>query len=451
MPSSFHGLYSASSALRVFQRQMDVVSHNLANVGTAGYSRQIGLAETTNPLMFFQGGQHSLGSGVGLASITRIRDTLLEQTARQTAAELGQEQARLAGLQQIEGIYGEPSDSGISASLGQFFDAWSGLGSNPSDSAYQLKVQAAGQTLTDKIRGAFEQLSRLEENQRAEASAVFRQVNGLSEKIAELNGQIRSAAASGAVPNDLMDQRDVALRDLSSLVKAEAFPQEDGTMLVYAAGGPLVSGDQAIGLDASFDTSGTSPIDPSVLNKLGAGQLKGRLEALSQTLNQKGQLNQLADSLRDEINALHSGGSTGVDFFAPGSTGAIDFNLSAAVKASPSNISSGTSASAGDGGLAHAIAQLRESKLAGLGTKSFEGFFQDAITGLGEQINSAKNGAESKLLLVQQIEEQVQSVSGVSMDEELTNMLQLQRAYQAAAKTLQMIDSTTEQLLGLIR
>lgn len=451
MPGSFHGITTASSALRVFQRQMDIVGHNLANVGTAGYSRQTASLSANEAIDFYQGGMKQLGSGVGLVSINRIRDVLLEQSARRTASDLGQDSAKLNSLSELDAIYAEPSKSGISASLGAFFDAWSGLGSNPGDPAYLQKVQTAGQSLADKIRGAYGQMSRLEDKQRTEAGDVFARINALSQQIADLNGQIRQAAGAGATPNDLMDQRDLALRELSGYVSVEAHPQKDGTLLVYAGNEPLVVGDEAPGLNAAFDVSGGAPISQSMLDRLGSGSLKGQLEAIQETQRQKGQLDQLADNLRTQVNTLHGGGSTGVDFFDASTSGAISFDLSIPVKSSPSNISAGTSGSDGDGGLAHAIAQLREQKLAGLGTDTFEGFFDKAVTSLASAVSSARSSAETNDLVAQQLEQQIQAVSGVNMDEELTEMMKLQRCYQAAAKSLSVMDSMTEDLLGMIR
>jgi flagellar hook-associated protein 1 FlgK len=451
MPGSFHGITTAASALRVFQRQMDIVGHNLANVGTAGYSRQTSSLSANQPIGFNQGGLKMLGSGVGLASINRIRDVLLEQSARRTASDLGQDSAKLSGLSELDGVYGEPSDTGISASLGAFFDSWSGLGSNPGDPSYLQKVQTAGQTLADKIRGAYGQMSRLDDKQQIQAGETFNHVNELAKTIADLNGQIRMAKGAGAEPNDLMDQRDLALRELSSYVQVEAHEQQDGSLLVYAANEPIVVGDEAPGLNAIFDVSGGQPVTQAMLDQLGTGALRGQLEAIQETRSQMGQLNQLADNLRSQVNTLHGGGSTGVDFFDASTTGAVSFDLSAPVKASPKNISFGTSGSAGDGGLAHAIAQLREQKFAGLGTETFESFFDKAVNSLASSVHSTQTSAETNELVANQIEAQVQSVSGVNMDEELTEMMKLQRSYQAAAKTLSVMDSITEDLLGIVR
>ena len=144
MPGTFSGIGMTSHALRMFQRALDTTGHNIANVNTPGYSRQTVEFKTQVPLTYYSDGMKSVGQGVSLSAISRIRDGYLEASARNNAGTLGKYQTLASTLKQVEGMYGEPSDSGIAAALDKFFDSWSALGANPNDSAVDSKFRTQG-------------------------------------------------------------------------------------------------------------------------------------------------------------------------------------------------------------------------------------------------------------------------------------------------------------------
>src|SRR5579859_7718968 len=132
-------------------------------------------------------------------------------------------------------------------------------------------------------------------------------------------------------------------------------------------------------------------------------------------------------------------------------TGAIDFDLSATVKADPNSIAAGTSGKAGDGGVALALSKLSTSSIKALGSESFGTYYQNLVGSIGVDARTAMNSQSTKQALVQQVQAQQQAVSGVNLDEEMTNMLKFQQSYQSAAKALSVIDQTTNSLIGLIQ
>lgn len=460
MSGPFLGINMASQSLRNFQRAIDTAGHNIANVNTRGYTRQTVDFSTMPSLNFYSNGTKQIGQGALISSINRIRDGYLDTSLNNALGQQGKYGTLAAGLQRIDNIYGEPSDTGISQALDRFFNSWSGLGSNPSGAAERSEVQLSGQILTDRIRGRYNDFSNLAANQTVQINSTVAQINNLGQQIAQLNRQIQTAAATNGPPNDLMDQRDLALSDLSKLVNIskETFP--DGSYAVYAAGFTLVQGGDSRQFPSTFDATAGTFTDGSITYNVRSGSLSGLLGGLNETQTQMTNLDNLANELRTQVNATHMTGTnalgnTGVNFFndvlVPPQTGAIDFSLSVEVKADPNAIAAGLTGDAGDGSLAHLFAGMRDSTQVALGAKSFSKFFSDVVAKVANDGNYYKNAEMTESAVVTQIGEQQQAVSGVSIDDEMANLMKLQRSYQAAARALTLFDQVTEDLIGMLR
>ncbi len=185
MPSPFHSIGTMTNALRAFQRELDVTGHNLANVNTPGYSRQVADLKTNDPTNFTQGRLMALGNGVSVASVNRIRDMFLEARRMEVGSEGGRLAAQSDGLSRVESIVHQPGTDGIGSALGKFFDAWSALSSNPSQPGLKLQAMQAGQTLADRIRGTYGQLQTVRDEQTARAGETIGRVNELAEGVAK--------------------------------------------------------------------------------------------------------------------------------------------------------------------------------------------------------------------------------------------------------------------------
>lgn len=476
MPGPFHGINLVGNALRSFQRAMDVTGHNIANVNTRGYSRQAIDFAQIEPSMYGGASRFALGEGVAITSVNRIRDMFLE--GRLNDATGARERfSTLAGhLREIGGVYNEPGDSGISAALDRFFDGWSALASNPAERANRLALQQAGQTLADRIRGAFRDLDGLQVGFQQQVDGTIAQINDLAGRIATLNEQVRQQRALGAEPNDLMDMRDLAVAELATLVNVHTHEGDDGTLTVHSSQFTLVDRAGANAYPSSYDPVSQTVSDSKGTYAVRSGRLLGLFQSITQTRSQMGQLDLIANNLRAEVNALHftgidENGNTGVLFFNgppppyppdPNTmTGAIDFDLSAAVKADPGAIASGTTGNAGDGGLALLLSRLRDapinaktngtSILPGLGGRTFSAYYRDSVSGAGEMERYYSAARDTESAVVSQIEQQQASIAGVSLDDEMASMMRFQRSYQAAARALTVFDQVTEDLIGMLR
>ena len=463
MPGAFSGIEMTSRALRAFQRALDVTGNNIANVNTSGYNRQVvDFAEST-PITYWENGMRSMGTGVMVSSINQVRDAFLQSRVQSAMSSGNQFGTVASGLKEISGIFNEPSDQGISNALGKFFDSWTALGSNPTDSAARMQVQSAGKTLASRVRQTYAALSDATANTGNEITASLNQINDIAKQISNLNEQARQSLASGGSLSGVTDERDRLIGQLSELTNASVINNPDGTVSVNLSEFNLVDSAGAHDLPTNFDAATSTLVGWVSPIHVRSGKLAG---LLSNSVNQtaaRTMLDNLANSLRTQINALHTAGTnpngtTGILFFndvAVGNpqTGAIDFDLSAAVASDINNIAAGTSNpyKAGDGGLAQSIGKFRTSAIAALGSRSFEDFYKQYVTGIGTQSESFNQQADVQSAILKQVDSQIQAISGVNMDEEMANMLRFQRSYQAAAKALTIFDQTTDDLINMVR
>ncbi len=459
MPGTFHGINLASNALRAFQYGMDITGHNLSNVNTRGYTRQSIEFGANQPTTFWNGKQFALGQGASISSINRVRDQFLDARMLGAQGEMGRYESLASSIQQVEATFNEPGPNGIGAALDKFFNAFSGLASNPNAAGVRLEAQQAGQTLANRIRGTFQSLQEQQAVNKTQILQTIQEIDQLSNTIAAMNEEIRGFSASGGVPNDLMDQRDAAVESLGRLVNINTSPSSTGEVIVHFGGYPLVDSGGAHAIPSTFDETTFKLNDGTYDYPVRSGKLYGLFELSNKVTEYQTSLNTLANTLRTEVNTIHRSGlnpngTTDIAFFTenaiPPQNGAIDFDLTALVKADVDNISTSVTGTAGDGGLALAISNLKGGSPL-LGGKSYTRWYSDFIGGVGRDAATVADGLTTQSAVTQQVDAQRQSVVGVSIDEEMTQMLKFQKSYQAAAKVLSVFDQMTEDLIAMIR
>lgn len=441
--SSFNGIGTLSNALRAFQRELDVTGQNIANVETQGYSRQkVDLSSN-----FTSGFPFPTGNGVSVASVNRIRDQFLDARKSEVNADLGRANAQSEGLSKVDGIIMEPSTNGVSDALGKFFDSWSALSGNPSQLSLKSDVLTAGQTLVTRIRGAYDSLQGLKSESEARVGDAIGRVNELGKSIADLNNQIRRSAV---VPNELLDKRDAAITELASLVDVKTATLNDGSVTVSINQLTLVSG-------SDYKEMPTSPIDAATGTigsgdqriSIRSGAIRGEFDAQSTISGYQSQLDDLANAIRDAVNGIHQTNPTGNAFFT--GSGAKGLDLDASVKGQPANVATGTTTAGGDGSIALQLSRMRSQGITSLGGRTLGDSYSNLVATVGRDTKAAKETVGIQSALSAQVDGQIQSVSGVSLDDEMANMMRFQRTYQAAAKALNTFDSTFDDLLGILR
>jgi flagellar hook-associated protein 1 FlgK len=431
--STFAGLQTALRGLIAHQDALDTTGHNIANASTPGYSRQEAVLSAAPALRVPAGGAEGrgaeLGTGVDVLSYRRIRDQFLDLQYRAQAMRLGGLSARVEGLETVEGALAEPGETGISALLQEFWSDWEGLANDPGNTAARQAVVEAGKALGSSLAALDSQLAEAAEVASAQYAAITGAGGEVEEKakeIAALNEAIRSSVSSGAEPNDLLDRRDLLLDQLSELGQVAVTELEDGTIEVGF-------GDAAVPLVA-----GTTVTWPQELS-----EPKGRLGALLQLSEAGGtidsyraQLNGFAESLADAVNAIHaSGGGPAFFEYVPGNGAST---LTVAVGAE--GVQTSASGAVGGNDIATAIGALR----GGAVDQSYAAF----VTRVGTEMNEARNGEANAQSLRDTVAERRESSSGVSLDEEMTNLTRFQRGYQASARAMTALDEALEVLIN---
>lgn len=451
MRSTFSGLNLAATALSAQRRAIETVGHNVANVNTPGYSRQrVDLENVHGGLISLNGGTFAVGAGVDVKSQARVVDQFLVNRTNTERAMLGLQTERQSLHSRIELTYGEPSDSGLASQLEQFWSAWDTVAIAPEDGAARAALLQQGEAVTDRFRYLSTQFSLVADDavQRAEAATV--EINGIAEQVAELNDAISAAHAAGAPPNDLLDQRDQLVRQLSDQVGVTTRVLDNGYMQVSIGGAALVDGitHHRVTLDTANPTAVTVRISNSTVPlRPTGGRLQGLLEAVNVTLpGQQAQLDAVASQLRDVVNAQHAlgqdlTGAAGGDFFA--GTGAADLRLAPGVAGNPDGVAA---AMAGEGAFSgnNAVALAELADLVGGPDDSYRAL----ITAVGVDAQTANRRFSLQSELTEQIDSQREAVSGVSVDEEMTNLIAFQQAYDASARFLTALDQLIDTLIN---
>lgn len=460
MPGSFHGIETSSRALRAFSRSLDTIGHNIANVDTPGYSRQtVGLA-TSAPLDVRSGSALSLGTGVTISGINRIRDAFLTAQAREAGSEMGRLDGGYSQLQSVEGAFLDTDGKGVGDALDSFFSAWSALASNPGETGRKLEVQSAGRELAARVRSTYARVTGAKAELVTSAKSELAEADRLTRKIGELNQGIVAAKANGASPNDLLDDRERAVQALGRIVDVTTGEDPNGALNVSVGGFAVVDAAGARGFPQTYDPVAGTLSDGANTYPVGSGTIRGITEANASLADFTGRLDTLANQLRTGANGLHAtgvlaGGVPAGNFFgdvATGlpQTGAVDFALDAAVAADAGKIATGISGAAGDASIALGLSRLKDAPMAGLGGKTFVGFHRDLVGDVGRGVRNRDDARITGQAVLDGIEARALSISGVSVDEEMAEMLKVQRSFQAAAKALSMFDDMAGEIIGLL-
>jgi flagellar hook-associated protein 1 len=423
---SFTGLQTALSGLEAAQAAITTTGENIANANTAGYTRQTVQTAATAPLTIAgPNGGTQVGTGVSITDISRIRNQFLDVQYRAQNTATSNANTNANELGQVQTGLNDSSSSGLQYVMSKFWSAWSSLASAPTNPAAQSAVVDAGQTLASTF-GAVSQQIQTVQSQAAQQYASLTASNGQvaqdAQTIATLNQQIAQATQAGVSPNTLMDQRDSALDDLSSLAQISVSTGSDGAVTVNFgdASSPLVSG--------------TTVTWPQTLTSAAGGQL-GSLLNMSSSTGPIGQflssLDGVANQVISSVNALQPSSP----FFSGTSAGTI------AVSATPSTVQASSSSTSG-ADLATAIGGLAN----GAPDQAYAAF----VGQVGSGVQAAQSTQSTQQAVLTAVSNQRQSVSGVSLDEEMTNLIQYQQAYQASARVMNAINSTLDTLINSV-
>lgn len=460
MRSTFFGIDIARRALQAQQRALDVVGHNIANANTEGYSRQVAIHQTTPPWTYpsrhMPAGAGQVGTGVQIVAIQRVRDSFIDMQLRNETESAGRWEARRDALRQVELIFMEPSDLSIRSALDQFWQSLQDLHQQPESDAARAVVRERALSLTATFQHVYKQLTDLQWDLDRLARLEVEKINSLAERLADVNAQIFRVVNSGQEPNDLLDRRDQLLLELSELVDIDVVIHDNKMASVSIGGLSIVNGNHVTFLRAVPDPAKQDMVtirwgDTDWVVQVQNGRLAGVLEARDELVaGYLASLDRLAAALIEEFNAVHRqgyglDGSIGVDFFV--GTGARDIDLSQDILQSLAKIAASGSGEPGDGSNALALANVYLQPAADLAGVSMRDFFASLISGIGVAAQKANDMVASQEVLVEHLKNRRDSISGVSLDEEMIDMIRFQHAYAAAARVLTAMDEMLDTII----
>ncbi len=461
MSSAFFGINVALRALMAQQMAIDVTNHNIANANTEGFSRQDVHMVPSTPFPFpaftrlVVPGQ--IGTGVEVDQIRRIRDGFLDLQIRGELLRQGYWQVAQEIIRKVEVVFGEPSDRALSAQLDRFWNAWQQLSTDPQNQAVRAYVREQGASLAATFNHLASQLDDVRASINYDLQVKADQVNSLANRIAALNLQISKVEVTGNRANDLRDQRDLLLDELSGLLRISYQERPNGFLDVFVDGRALVSGDRTNLVAIRADAVGSAVLawasDGQIIDP-GGGEVGANLDFRDGFLaQQRADLDALASAVMAEVNLRHRSGyglngSTGLDFFT--GTGAADMALASPMQTDLNNIAaSGYPSAPGDNSTALAIARLaRDAVSVGGQSTTIGAYYRAMITSLGVRGQEAQNMVDSEENILSHLRKQKDSVSGVSLDEEAANLIRFQHAYNAAARAMTVFDELLDRLIN---
>jgi len=452
MPGLNTSLFISVQALMAEQGALNVTTNNIANVNTPGYTREVAVL-TEAPT--FQEGAVRFGGGVSMQGFQSVRDQLLQLRMYEETQQQNNSQTQLNSLTQIEGIFSDPT-KGIGGAMSAFFNSLSQLSTNPTDNSARQQVLTTANNLAISFHQAVSGLGTIQSDMDRSVPDVINQINQLTQQIAKLNGDVAQMQGLGQEPGTVQDQRDELIRQLSQLVNVSVTQSEHGITLTTANGVPLVVANQSFDLQASTNSNGFENViaqGQDITSQITGGKLAGILSVRDQIIpgllnNLDTLANQFATSVNTQNQAgFDLSGNAGGNFFTPptGVTGSAA-NFSVAIT-NPNLIAASSDGSAGSNGNVTNLIGVRDQALPS-GAKPLD-MFANLVLQVGTLGANAKADADASSMSLQQVTDQRGAVSGVSLDEETTNMIRYQRAYQAAARVVSTVNSMYDTLLSM--
>lgn len=418
-------LNTAKSGMNVSQVAIQTTSHNISNINTPGYSRQRVNQSASSPYSMpgknsnFGAGQ--IGTGAQIDDVTRIRNSFYDYQYRSESHQYGNTSVKYEYFKNIEGIFNEPSDTAISSSLNSFFNSWSELSKDPQSSGVKSVVIENGKYLSNSINSAFKRLESLEEGLDKQSEYIMDEVNSMLSQLDKLEKNIKIIQGSGKSPNDFLDQRDQLLDNLSFKLN-------------------INDKDVKATLKKAYDANGKVTLDD--LTKSGV-KISGELEG---TLSMKQEINKYKDGLKQLSNTITSNvnKAAGQDIFKAKDGELISINPEMLQEPEKINVTAD---------IALKVYELKSEKVNINGKDmTINTFYNSMIQDLGQSSAAVIRDESNQSKLLENIDSSRSSVSGVSLDEEMISLVQLQHTYSANAKVMSTIDSLLDVVVnGLVR
>ena len=539
----FDGIHIGLSSLQTQKKSIETTGHNIANANNENYTRQRTIQTAKQPNLV-PGSDFMMGSGVKVEDIQRIRDDFINQQVREESQESGYWNQIQQGMERIEYIFNEPSDSGLQSAFESFWNSLQDLNSNPNDTATRAAVKNQGMVLAKSFRNINEQMMDYKRALNNDVEKTVSEINSITDRISRYNKQITTALASNNTPNDLLDKREALYNELNELISVKGSVDKVGNLNITVDGKKLVSkfdtNELKISANGTYEDNIVIDINGTEIGvEPDTGEIKGIMDVRDNEIpSYLETLDNIAYEFTNKFNEKHSSGfdlegDTGQNFFtdlgadsegasrrieihsdieadggisniAAGNfsedpsvvtgeiTGTVDTDEYYTVKVTDDgsgnydyeilhsdgtnaypdgNVSPGTEVNftnfdltfngtgettvnfnknEGNGNNASSLAEVINQDEV-LNDATVQDNYQALISTIGVNAQRADQMKESQGDLVRQLGNIKESISGVSLDEEMANMIKYQQAYNAAAKLITKSDEMLETLIGMVR
>jgi flagellar hook-associated protein 1 FlgK len=461
--------------LRAQLAGLNITGNNIANVNTEGYSRQEVTLKPDIPIMSTEG---VFGTGVVIDGVRRIRDQLIDRQVRTEMQTKGQNEALERVYNQIETTINEPSETGLRIMISDFFDNWSDLANDPENTTMRFNLREQAEVMVDAFHQIDKQLRILSDDINFELENAVNRANALIENIASLNNKILTLeGGSSGTANDLRDQRDRDLDELSTLMDIYAFEKENGVVEVASPARTLVTANFPTKMELVI-TNVDGNLRTTIVDANDGEEMvinNGKINGLVQSRNEivpyyRERFDELAYNLITRVNNIHKIG-VGIqgtaneipydnDFFSGTDSTSIeisqavqdDENAIAVARKVITELDDGTikiSGAPGDNRIALEIAELKQARVLNNGTQSLIDYLNSVVSEVGMGAKEASDNVANHESLITQFQNLRDSTSGVSLDEEFISLTKYQRGFQAGARVITTVNDMFETLINM--
>lgn len=451
------------------QTALQTVGHNIANKSTEGYSRQRVELMTNEPA---NSGNLRIGMGARAGVITRVNNPWLEKQIQRESTNMGFADSRADALSRVEQVYNEQTNKGLNQYMNGFFNAFRELSNNPESLASRTMVREAGESMTKEFGRVVTQLKDVQEDLDGQMLTLTEEINQMTKEVAQLNEKIQVVEVQGIPANDERDRRDLLLKKLGDKIDITWAEGSDGHISVTAGRTAiLVSGTTANELKAArtddrdrveiFFQSAENGTPTNITNQIRGGRMGGALEVRDQVIEEfLTSIDNVAFTMVKEVNKAHIEG-----FDRYGKQGVLFFEMPEQAKGAASmlavnrtiyndvgRIAAGAEPNApGDNAVANVIASLQNRQLMDGNSSTFDDYYNTQVGQIGTVTQRAVKSQESQKNVLSQLQNIRESISGVSLDEETTKMIEFQKAYDASARIIRTADEMFDTVLNLKR
>jgi flagellar hook-associated protein 1 FlgK len=457
----------ATRALQVQQEAIEITGQNLANMTNPAYARQRVIVASSPTLVTPIGVQ---GTGAQVVSIQQIRDALLDtqiQSENSTTSYVGTAQTTLQNLEATLGqvvdtssssTTGSTNEGGLGDYISNLFNAFQTLSTDPTSLANRQALMLNASSLATEFNQLSSGISSLHDSINSGLQSDVTNANELLGEIATLNKSISvTELTTHSTANDLRDQRQADIEQLSQLASVTTTTQSDGSLTLSIGGVTMVSGNQVSDtLQVFTNSAGQNLVQAKTAGTTltTGGSIQARIDVRDgEVQSLSDDLNTLASTLITTVNAVHAkgyglNGTTKAPFFT--GTDASDIGVNSALLTDPSLVqASGTDGVTGDNQVALALAQLADTQQSGLNNMTFNQSYNQTVANMGQALSNVNDQVNSQQAIQNMLTQQRESVSGVSIDEEVSNLTVYQRAYEANARVISVVDEILTTLIGL--